>query len=122
MPFEVILAERLFFPLGMDAGFGWPTGPRGHYARGGRLRAPTEDAYAPPRECGRRLFDDRRLRAVRAVPPVRAAWNLRSSSRWMSLGVVVTASTHVRGPPSTLRDASVGRRINQSSGSRRPSK
>ena len=47
-PFEVILAERLFDPLRMDAGFGWPSGPRGHYSRSGRLESQTDDGYAVP--------------------------------------------------------------------------
>jgi CubicO group peptidase (beta-lactamase class C family) len=47
-PFEAVLAERLFDPLGMDAGFGWPSGPRGHYFRDGRLDAQTDDGYSVP--------------------------------------------------------------------------
>lgn len=48
-PFESILTDQLFEPLEMDAGFGWPTGPIGHYCRDGRLEPQTAvDEYALP--------------------------------------------------------------------------
>jgi CubicO group peptidase (beta-lactamase class C family) len=48
-PFETILARELFEPLGIDAGFGWPAGPIGHYFRDGRLEPQTsDDGYALP--------------------------------------------------------------------------
>ena len=49
VPFESVMTEQLFEPLGMDAGFGWPTGPIGHYCRNGRLEPQTAgDGYALP--------------------------------------------------------------------------
>ena len=47
--FEDVLRGRLFEPLTLDAGFGWPAGPIGHYCRNGVLVAQTPgDGYALP--------------------------------------------------------------------------
>jgi len=49
-PFERILTDELFEPLGMDAGFGWPSGPVGHYFRNERLepQLPGDGYVLPP--------------------------------------------------------------------------
>jgi CubicO group peptidase (beta-lactamase class C family) len=47
--FEDVLRGELFEPLALDAGFGWPSGPIGHYCRNGVLEAQTtRDGYTLP--------------------------------------------------------------------------
>ena len=88
-PFESILADELFEPLGVDAGFGWPTGPIGHYSRNGRLEPQTpDDGYALPPALtaagdvcatidGYARFVQCHLRGLRGAPQIISAESFR---------------------------------------------